>query len=229
METGNFSIEKTSGYWLVFLYEIIGTALLFIGINFSQGNNNIVLAGIYAACMVTCRQTGAHFNMGLSLAVYIVEDKFKEQWICLIVYTIAELIGGFMGMWISYLFLGNKIAFIKPDNLNYSGFYVYFMETFFTFIMMLNILFGKHARLSLFSDTVPGVFGSLFGINFCMGCIGPYTGSVLAALYVKYVALKVQMHAETQKYQFRSQVSRIFDKNFLIGIGSIVSSDPFFV
>jgi len=131
-------------------------------------------------------------------------------------------------MYISYLILGNKIAIIKPDDLSYSGFYVFFLEATFTTIMMLNILFGKAAKLSLFSDMVPGIFGSLIGINFCIGCIGkltgalmnsnlglcnvlfcalvlgtkeampflpafffgPYVGSICAALFVKYVALK---------------------------------------
>jgi len=35
MEAGNFDIKKNNGYFKVFLYEVIGTILLFIGINLS--------------------------------------------------------------------------------------------------------------------------------------------------------------------------------------------------
>ena len=146
----------------------------------------------------------------------------------MIVYTVAEVIGGFLGMIISYMVLGQKIAVIKPNDLTLSGFYVFFLEATFTTIMMLNILFGKNSKLSLFSNMVPGVFGTLFGIYFCIGCIGkltgalmnpnlglcnilfcaailgtkeampflpalffgPYIGSLVAAIFVKYVALK---------------------------------------
>lgn len=77
MEAGNFKLDTLRGYIYLFIYEVFGTALLFIAINFSKGNNIITLSGIYAACILTCKQTGAHFNMGLSLAVFIVEDKFR--------------------------------------------------------------------------------------------------------------------------------------------------------
>lgn len=82
-------------------------------------------------------------------------------------------------MLISYWFIGDKIAFIKPEDPNSTILSVFFLEFFFTMLMMLTILHGKHAKLSLFSDMVPGVFGSLIGIHFSCGCIGKRTGAVM--------------------------------------------------
>lgn len=83
-------------------------------------------------------------------------------------------------MTISLMYMGkDDIAFIKPENLSSTGFYVFFMETFFTFLMMLTILHGKNAKLSLFNDAVPGCFASMVGIYFCMSCIGKITGAVM--------------------------------------------------
>eukprot|EP00347_Sterkiella_histriomuscorum_P002806 403366732 len=180
MEAGNFKLENKLDYFILFIYEMMGTAILFIGINFSQGNHALVLGGIYTGCMLTARQTGAHFNMGLTVAVLIVENNYsKKQLMAFLVYEVAELVGGFLGMWISYMFLGDKIAFIKPQDLNSSGFYIFILEMFFTWTMMMTILHGKHAKLSLFSDMVPGVMASLIGINFSCGCIGNRTGAVM--------------------------------------------------
>lgn len=79
MEAGNFKLENKLDYFTLFCYEAMGTAILLIGINFSSGNTFIVLAGIYIACMMTARQTGAHFNMGLTVAVLIVENNFSKK------------------------------------------------------------------------------------------------------------------------------------------------------
>jgi len=97
MEQGNFSLDSAKGYWALFLYEFFGTGLLLLAVNFSRGNPLVVMAGIYQACLLTARQTGAHFNMGLTCAVFIAENQYAKHWKAFFVYHVAELLGSFAG------------------------------------------------------------------------------------------------------------------------------------
>ena len=71
-------------------------------------------------------------------------------------YTIAEMIGGYLGMFLSWLILGSSIAVIKPGDMTISVVSVFFLEVFFSMTMMLTILHCKNAKLTLFKDNVPG-------------------------------------------------------------------------
>jgi glycerol uptake facilitator-like aquaporin len=53
--------------------EGLGTAILFLAINFSDGNMLVVATGIFTAAVLSGKLTGAHFNSALTLAVLIVE------------------------------------------------------------------------------------------------------------------------------------------------------------
>ena len=102
--------------------------------------------------------------------------------------------GGYLGMLISYGFLGKDgIAVIKPGSLDYSGFYVFFVELFFTILMMLVIISGKNAKLSLFSDMVLGCLASIIGIRFSAGCTSNLTAAVfnpnMAFCNITFVAI----------------------------------------
>ena len=55
MEAGNVPIETRFDLFVLFCFEFFGTALLLLGVNMSQGNPFIVLAAIFAACMLTAR------------------------------------------------------------------------------------------------------------------------------------------------------------------------------
>lgn len=59
--------------------ESIGTAILFVAINFSEGDILVVATGILTAAVLSGRLTGAHFNSALTLAVFIAEgfDKMR--------------------------------------------------------------------------------------------------------------------------------------------------------
>lgn len=82
-------------------------------------------------------------------------------------------------MLISYGILGKeKLGFIKPGSLEYSSFYVFFVELFFTMIMMMVILSGKHSKLTLFDNATTGIIGSVGGIFLCISCAGNLTGAV---------------------------------------------------
>ena len=135
MESGNITLHNLRWYLILFLYEYLGTIILFVGINFSFGNPIYVVGCLFMACIMTGRNTGAHFNMAFSLTVYLLEGKFKAKWKCLLTYFLAEISGGYTGMYLCYLMLGKeRIAYIKPKSLDYSVWYVFCVETFCAFI-----------------------------------------------------------------------------------------------
>ncbi len=59
--------------------EGLGTAILFLAINFSEGNMLVVATGIFTAAVLSGKLTGAHFNSALTLAVFIVEGFEKMR------------------------------------------------------------------------------------------------------------------------------------------------------
>ncbi len=181
MEPGNFEVSKKHGYLKVFLWEFLGTFALVLGINFSNGYTLVVMAGIFQACIVTCRGTGAHFNMGLTMAIYIEQGKYKKQFRVFLVYHLAELLGSYFAMIIAYAYLQDTIACIAPASLDYSTWYVFIVELMFTLLMMMVIMTGKHPKLSLFDNMVTGILGSLGGIYFSASCVGSLTGAVFNA------------------------------------------------
>ena len=61
--------------WLA-VFEFLGTAIFLLGINFSGGAGPIVALSLFIAAILTGRVGGAHFNGGVTLAVYIVEGKW---------------------------------------------------------------------------------------------------------------------------------------------------------
>ena len=60
------------------ILEAIGTAILFIGINFSNENPVVVISGILTGAVLSSRLTGAHFNAAVTVAVFIAEDDKKK-------------------------------------------------------------------------------------------------------------------------------------------------------
>ena len=61
------------------LYEFIGTALVVTAFNLSS-HSAAVRAMVYAGAFLFAYQiSGGHFNPATSLAVFIVEHKYKEQ------------------------------------------------------------------------------------------------------------------------------------------------------
>ena len=59
--------------------EAIGTMILLTAINFSNGNPAIIATGILTGAVLSGRLTGAHFNMGVSIAVFIADEDKKKK------------------------------------------------------------------------------------------------------------------------------------------------------
>jgi hypothetical protein len=70
---------------------------------------------------------------------------------------------------------------------------VFFIEFFFTFLLMTSILHNIFPRLSIQSDTVLAVVSVITCIYFCIRCCGPLTGACfnpcIALVNIPFVAL----------------------------------------
>lgn len=72
--------EKTMrDYFAVFLLEMIGTAILITGISLHGDRGIIVPAGLYTAAMIAGKVTGAHFNLNVTVGIYIIDGKYKAE------------------------------------------------------------------------------------------------------------------------------------------------------
>jgi glycerol uptake facilitator-like aquaporin len=119
METGYFVSSDRKTIVAPLIVEFIGSIILTLSLFCS--NNFFYLrysAGMLVGWILAVQISGAHFNPALSLAVFIKEGKIKENAIYLIVVSITQICGSFMGILFAHLI-------IKPD---YSGAYVlYFL------------------------------------------------------------------------------------------------------
>jgi glycerol uptake facilitator-like aquaporin len=91
---------KTSRELLVIgVLEAVGTAILFIGINFSAGNPLIVVTGIFTAAILSGRLTGAHFNCAVTTGVMMADkfSKFKGNLPLAGVLILSQIVGGYIG------------------------------------------------------------------------------------------------------------------------------------
>jgi glycerol uptake facilitator-like aquaporin len=59
------------------LLEAVGTMILFMAINFSQGNFYLVISGLFTGIILSGRLTGAHFNTSVTISVLLADD-FKN-------------------------------------------------------------------------------------------------------------------------------------------------------
>lgn len=74
-----------------------------------------MVTGIFLACMYSAKISNAHFNGALTIGLYILEGKYKDDIVKVFVYLTAEILGGYLGMTLSLLILGKEnIASIKP-------------------------------------------------------------------------------------------------------------------
>ena len=141
-------------YLLIFAFEVFGTLILLLGINFNNGNNALVATGLFMAAMYCAKISGAHFNGAVSIGVYILEGKYKDDFVKLLVYLLAETVGGYFGMTLSLLILGkDNIACVKPQDDSFSPLYIFMIELFFTTIFMTGIFHNIYAeKIGLATD-----------------------------------------------------------------------------
>ena len=92
METGTIKGGKRN-LLIAGMYEMIGTAILLYGLNMANSPFVLFLAGLLSGGV-----SGGHFNWAVSLAVFIAEERLKENAPKLAVFWIFQLLGGFLGV-----------------------------------------------------------------------------------------------------------------------------------
>jgi len=124
-----------------------------VAINFSEGDILVVATGILTAAVLSGKLTGAHFNTAVTVAVLIVEgfEKMRGNLKLTLVMIVSQFVGAYTGSLYALLELGkDDIAVVKPaDPDNTSPLRVFFVELFFTFILMCCILHNIYPRLSI--------------------------------------------------------------------------------
>ena len=101
MEPGTINLNLKHAYRWLFFYEFLGTALFLIGINYSHGSVLVVGLSLFIAAMITGRVGGGHFNAGVTLAVYLIERKWKANCKPFWVIIFADILGAYTGIFIA--------------------------------------------------------------------------------------------------------------------------------
>jgi glycerol uptake facilitator-like aquaporin len=96
---------------IVCLYEAIGTG--FVVYTSLMGKVSIepncaVVFTIFALILVIGPVTGAHFNPAVTLAVYIQNVDWRQDWAFCIQIMVAEFAGGIWGMCLAWMSLYNE-------------------------------------------------------------------------------------------------------------------------
>ena len=106
MEPGTLKVRNNGDLLTIFLYDMCGTIILLMAVDFSNGLTNqpiVICSCIFMAAIMAGRISGAHFNSSVSLCVYIVEGKWKENLKLLGVMVVSDLVGAFIGLTISFV------------------------------------------------------------------------------------------------------------------------------
>ncbi|CDW81594.1 mip family channel protein [Stylonychia lemnae] len=80
----------------------------------------------------------------------------------------------------SLLVLGtDEIIIFRPNDLDFSQWYVFLIELFFTFTFQVVIQHSKNSKVTIFDNMVLGVGSVAAAIYFSITCAGRFTGAAL--------------------------------------------------
>mmetsp|Transcript_45637 Transcript_45637/g.33373 ORF Transcript_45637/g.33373 Transcript_45637/m.33373 type:complete len:229 (+) Transcript_45637:94-780(+) len=132
-----------------------------MSISLGNGNPLATAAGLFIAIMISDPFSGGHLNPSVSLTVYLVEGRFRENWKVLIAFWVAQLAGGFTGLAIAYSWAGDSMGLLiptlNPDNSYISNFlWLLYIEFVLTLFLMISIQYVKNM-----GPTGDGVLGPL--------------------------------------------------------------------
>lgn len=168
--------EKKDLLWLA-IFEFVGTAIFLMGISFSNGASHIVALSLFIAAILTGRVGGAHFNGGVTLAVYIIERKWKQNILIAVVIWVVDILGAYTGIGLAALLSGNVGIFIlKPRTDQIPLYHVFFEELMFTAIFISVILSTKYDRTSTSKDAVLATLTVAITLNALVGMVGSEEG-----------------------------------------------------
>ena len=185
MEQGLIKNPALRSYLYMALYEFFGMVLFLVGINCSQNNASVAALGLFIAATLTGRLSGGHFNMAITVAVYLVEGKWLQNIKVAISIIFIDLLGAFTAMAVSKGFLGSDhtFALVPPgEKKNFSAayfLYIMMIEAFFTMILASTVLFVKYRRVSATSDGMLSNLTVAIAIYVCVMMAGPLSGAGL--------------------------------------------------
>ena len=185
MEQGLIKNHRLRSYLYMALYEFFGCLLFIVGINCSQNDASVAALGLFIAATLTGRLSGGHFNMAVTLAVYVVEGKWMANIGIALSVAIIDILGAFTGMMLSIGILGAKNTFklVPPgDSDNYDPsflLYLLFVEFFFTMILVTTVLFVKYRSVSATTDGMLSNLTVAIAAYVCVRMAGPLSGAGL--------------------------------------------------
>ena len=115
-----------------------------MGLNFGYKRApDVIAAGLFVGILLTKRVSGSHLNAGVTLGVAIIEKIDKSKIKILLTYVVAQLIGGFLGMSLSYVLLGSEVMDMSPERLTANLGYIFAIEFMFSWIFITIYLHAK--------------------------------------------------------------------------------------
>lgn len=183
MEVGILNPKKELDFLYLFIYEAFGTMILTTGIAMSNGYNLqplTIIAVLYVAILLCGRISGAHFNMAVTIGIYVVYGKWKEHLKILVVYFLAEIFGTVMGLLVShFLKNGDKEFILRPSDLSDSWLYILSVEFLFTTVFVSLIFHLKEPGLTITKDGAMGAWSVVFALYAAIGVTSNVTGACL--------------------------------------------------
>lgn len=111
------------------IFELFATFLFIFLIIVCQKDIKKFILGMWIILIVFGNLSGAHLNPAVSLGFYINKGKYSSGLFKFVMYVIAQLLGCYLGILVSYLMTG-KVDFLSIPDRNI--FQVLFSEMFFT-------------------------------------------------------------------------------------------------
>lgn len=163
--------------WLA-LFEWLGTGLFLLGINYSEGTAWIIVASLFIAIILTGRIGGGHFNMGVTVAVYIIEGRnWKKNLPIALTVIVADILGAYTGIGIACGLQQKYDTFIlKPEDSQLPLWHVYIIEAIFTILFVGVIVHTKYAKTAPTNDSFVGAITVVLTLLALIGMVGSDSG-----------------------------------------------------
>ena len=185
MEQGLINKPQIRSYIFMGLFEFLGCMFFLVGINCSQNDASVAALGLFIAATLTGRLSGGHFNMAVTLAVYIVEGKWSKNIKLALAIVFIDILGAFAAMAISIGLLGptNTFTLVPPKETGNTSFsfllYLLLVEAFFTAVLVSTVLFVKYRRVSATTDGMLSNLTVAIAVFVCVRMAGPLSGAGL--------------------------------------------------